>query len=156
MNEAEIPIRKAGLDDAQEIGRLLHDFNTEFSDPTPGPAAIAERARKLLAEEEMVVLLPAEAPVGLALLRFRPSLWNESLDAYLEELYIEPPRRGEGIGRALMEAAMETARQEGAAYMALCTGETDTEARSLYASCGFTNREGGPDGPVMLFYERDL
>ena len=29
-------------------------------------------------------------------------------------------------------------------------------ARALYESAGFTNREGEPDGPVMLFYEREL
>jgi hypothetical protein len=40
--------------------------------------------------------------------------------------------------------------------MDLGTGETDTAARALYESCGFTNREGGPDNPIMLYYERDL
>jgi hypothetical protein len=38
----------------------------------------------------------------------------------------------------------------------VCTGETDAEARGLYESCGFSNREHGPGGPAMLFYERDL
>ena len=61
-----------------------------------------------------------------------------------------------GIGRALMEAAMETARQVGAARMELGTSETDTAAIGLYESSGFTNRERQPDGPRMLFYERDL
>jgi hypothetical protein len=32
----------------------------------------------------------------------------------------------------------------------------DTEALALYESEGFTNREGGPDGPRMLYYEREL
>lgn len=34
--------------------------------------------------------------------------------------------------------------------------EDNTAARALYESAGFTNREGRPDGPVMLFYERKL
>jgi ribosomal protein S18 acetylase RimI-like enzyme len=38
----------------------------------------------------------------------------------------------------------------------LGTAETDTAARGLYESAGFTNREREPDGPVMLFYEREL
>jgi hypothetical protein len=29
-------------------------------------------------------------------------------------------------------------------------------ARALYESAGFTNDEGGPGGPSMLYYERDL
>jgi hypothetical protein len=40
--------------------------------------------------------------------------------------------------------------------MELGTSEDDKAARALYESAGFTNREGNPDGPVMLFYEREL
>ena len=29
-------VRRGGVGDAGEVARLLHDFNTEFSDPTPG------------------------------------------------------------------------------------------------------------------------
>lgn len=50
----------------------------------------------------------------------------------------------------------QAAREAGAIRMDLGTGETDTAARALYESCGFTNREGGPDNPIMLYYERDL
>jgi hypothetical protein len=34
--------------------------------------------------------------------------------------------------------------------------EPDLAARRLYESLGFTNREGGADGPLMYVYERDL
>ena len=64
--------------------------------------------------------------------------------------------RGQGIGRALLETAIELSRQRGAAGIDLNTGETDTAARGLYESMVFTNREGGPDGPSMLFYEREI
>jgi ribosomal protein S18 acetylase RimI-like enzyme len=51
---------------------------------------------------------------------------------------------------------MEAARERGAAHIDVGTSEDDTAARALYESAGFTNREGGPDGPRMLHYERDL
>ena len=51
---------------------------------------------------------------------------------------------------------METAREAGATYIDLNTSEDDSAARSLYESLGFTNREGRPDGPEMLYYEREL
>jgi len=51
---------------------------------------------------------------------------------------------------------MTVAREAGAGGIDLNTGETDTAARALYESAGFTNLEGGPDGPPMLFYEREL
>ena len=149
-------VRLAGSGDAAEIGRLLHDFNTEFDDYTPGPEAVAERIGELLESGDVTVLLGGDGPDGLALLRFRPSLWSETLDCYLEELYVVPGRRGQGLGQALMEAAMDHARERGAGYMDLGTAETDTAARALYEKLGFDNHEGKPDGPVNYFYERQL
>jgi ribosomal protein S18 acetylase RimI-like enzyme len=149
-------VRRAGVEDAEAVGRLLHDFNTEYDDYTPGPEAMGKRIGELLESGDVTVLLAGNGPDGLALLRFRPSLWSESLDCYLEELYVVPDRRGRGLGRALMEAAMETARAEGAGYMDLGTAETDTAARALYEKLGFSRTEGKPDGPVNYFYEREL
>jgi ribosomal protein S18 acetylase RimI-like enzyme len=149
-------VRRAEVADAGDVGRLLHDFNTEYDDHTPGPEAVGKRIRELLASGDVTVLIGGEGPDGLAVLRFRPSLWSETLDCYLEELYVVPDRRGQGLGQALMEAAIGTAREEGAAHMDLGTAEADTAARGLYEKLGFTNREGRPDGPLMLFYEREL
>jgi ribosomal protein S18 acetylase RimI-like enzyme len=149
-------VRQADNADAPVIGRLLHDFNTEFEEVAPPPAALAERVGRLMAEEGLTVLLAGQGPDGLAVLRFRPSLWTEGLECYLAELYVVPSGRGHGLGRALMEAAMELARARGADMMYLGTGEDDVAARALYESLGFTNREGKPDGPVNYFYEREL
>jgi ribosomal protein S18 acetylase RimI-like enzyme len=151
-----IPIRLAGAADAPAFGRLLRAFNAEFDEPTPDAEVIAERAAPLIESGEVVVLLAGEGPDGFAELRFRPSLYTGRLDAYLEELYVVPGRRGEGIGRALLEAAMDEARARGAAHIDLGTSEDDVAARGLYESAGFTSREGVPEGPRMLYYERDL
>ena len=151
-----IVVREAGLEDCDALGQLLHDFNREYDDPTPGPAALAERLRELLSTGDTVVLLGGAGPDGLAVLRFRRSIWTPGLECYLAELYVVPPRRGHGLGRALMEAAMDLARRRGADYMDLGTGEDDVAARALYESLGFSNREGRPDGPVNYYYEREL
>ncbi|MGN6274560.1 MAG: GNAT family N-acetyltransferase [Solirubrobacterales bacterium] len=156
MEIPQIPVRQATAEDAAAIARLLHDFNTEFSEPTPGAEALTEHARRLLEDGEMAVLLAGEGPDGLSLLRFRLSVWTGEPEAHLQELYVVPDLRGRGIGRALMEATIEFARAAGATNLDLNTGETDTAARALYESMGFTNREGGPGGPSMLFYEREL
>jgi GNAT superfamily N-acetyltransferase len=148
--------RRAQTSDAEAIGRLLHDFNTEYGDFTPGPEALGHRLRVLLARGDVTVVLAGDPPTGLALLRFRPALWTETLDCYLEELYVVPDERGRGVGRALMETAMEVAREEGAAHMELGTGEDDVAARALYEKLGFDNTEGKPDGPLNYFYEREL
>jgi ribosomal protein S18 acetylase RimI-like enzyme len=148
-------VRRAGPDDVEAIGRLLYDFNTEYEEPTPPPEALAERFRELLAGDT-VVLLAGSGPDGIAVMRFRPAIWTTELECYLAELYVVPGRRGQGLGRALMNAAMDTARAEGATYMDLGTSEDDVAARNLYESLGFSNREGKPDGPVNYYYEREL
>jgi ribosomal protein S18 acetylase RimI-like enzyme len=152
----EPEVRRAGTADSEVIGRLLHDFNTEFDEITPGPEAIADRVRELLAGDDFVVLLAGAGPHGLAVLRFRPSIWTEGLECYLAELYVQPEHRGHGLGRALMTATLETARAEGADYIEVGTSEDDVAARALYEKFGFINRERGPDGPVMYVYEREL
>ena len=149
-------VRRAEPADAEAIGRLLHDFNTEYEQETPAPDKIAERLRPLLAEGETVVLLAGDGPDGLALMRFRPSIWIERRECYLGELYVVPDKRGRGIGRALMDEVFAVARAAGAGHIELNTSHDDVAARALYESLGFTNREGKPDGPVMYYYEREL
>jgi ribosomal protein S18 acetylase RimI-like enzyme len=154
----DIPVRRATPSDAEPVAQLLHDFQLEFDEPSPGTQLLAERYEKLIRNREMTVLLVGDGPDGFAQLRYRPWVYSagKNAHAYLEELYVVPDRRGNGLGRALLEEAIEAARAEGATHMELGTSESDTAARGLYESAGFTNREGSPDGPVMLFYEREL
>lgn len=149
---AEAEVRTATSEDAAIVARLLRDFNSEYGWPMPPVEELAPRLGELIEAGEALVLLVGDA-LGIAVLRLRESLWSRSLVAYLEELYVVPGRRGEGLGRALMEASMEAARAAGAETIELGTSTADVAARGLYESCGFTNLE---DGATMLFYERDL
>ena len=151
-----IHVRRAQVADADDIGRLLHDFNNEYEEVTPGPSVIARRLRPLMESGDTAALLVGDGPDGLAVMRFRPSIWTEGLECYLAELYVVPPLRGQGRGRALMEAAMAFAKERGADYMELNTSEDDVAARALYESLGFSSSEGKPGGPVNYYYERML
>lgn len=137
-------------------GQLLHDFNHEFGEPTPDPQVLADRLRQLVQGGDTVVLLAGDGPDGVAVLRFRAAIWSDGLECYLAELYVVRSRRGQGLGRALTEAAMQEARDRGADTMDIGVDEPDVAARNLYESLGFTNRTGGADGPLMYVYERDL
>lgn len=151
-----LAVRRADAADAEAVGQLLHDFNREFDEPTPTPAQLANRVRHLLDIGDTMILLAEPGPAGLAVLRFRASIWSEGLECYLAELYVVPIRRSHGIGRALLESALQYAKDHGADYMDLGTSDDDVAARALYESLGFSNREGRPDGPITYFYEREL
>jgi ribosomal protein S18 acetylase RimI-like enzyme len=124
-------VRRAGESDARDAARLLHDFNTEFDDFTPGVEALTERLRELIGAGEATVLLAGEGPDGIAVVRFRPALWTPRPEAYLEELYVAPERRGHGLGRALLNTVLEVSRAEGAGDILLGTSVDDTAARAL-------------------------
>lgn len=143
------------MEDAAAIARLLHDFNSEYEIETPPVADLARHATRMLRGGEMTVLLAGAGPDGLALLRFRSSVWTEQQEACLQELYVVPKLRGQGIGQALMDAVLETCRERDAAWVELNTGETDVAARGLYRKFGFTNEEG-PEGASMLYYELEI
>ena len=99
------------------------------------------------------MLLIGEGPDGLAVLRYRPSLWTPGRECYLAELYVTPPQRGHGLGRALMERAIELAKERGADGMDLNTSVDDEAARGSVREPGLHQPRGPPDGPSMLFYE---
>ena len=149
-------VRIATADDADAVAGMLDAFNREFDEPTPGIRFLTGRVRELIAAGDITVLLAGEEPHGLAVMYTRPSLWEPAPDAYLAELYVAPEHRGRGSGRALLDSTMDAARRGGATHIELITAVTDTAARGLYESAGFTNRDKGGAGDQLLYYEREL
>lgn len=143
--------------DAGEVAELLDRFQVEFDEYTPGAAVLAPRIREHLASGLSVFVLAGPPHGGMAQLRFREYLLTGTPVCYLEELYVVPHRRGQGHGRMLMQTSLDIARERGATAMELGTAASDTAARGLYESLGFTNLEkpGRPE-TRMLYYELDL
>jgi GNAT superfamily N-acetyltransferase len=54
----------------------------------------------------------------------------------MNDLYVDPARRGEGVGRALIEASAEVARKRGAHHLEWVTAPDNTTAQRLYDSTG--------------------
>lgn len=57
--------------------------------------------------------------------------------AHLEQLAVHPDSAGQGIGRSLVEAALDVARSRGYESMTLCTFADVPFNGPFYASCGF-------------------
>ena len=139
--------------------QLLHDFNTEYDQPSPPPDQLEVRLGELIQSGHVTVLL-ARAPgtdeaVGVAVMRVQPSLWSQAQEVYLAELYVKASLRGMGYGRELMAEALRVAGERGADYMFLVTSEDDRLAQRLYEAAGFRRTEG-EGGPLMLAYELEL
>lgn len=69
---------------------------------------------------------------GFAIHLHHPSTWVPSEDCYLEDLFIAPQARGQGLGRALIDDLITLARARGWSRLYWHTDEDNTRARALY------------------------
>ena len=69
--------------------------------------------------------------VGIAHYIFHASTWAPAV-CYLQDLFVAPHARGQGVARALIEAVAEAARERGARRYYWHTLEHNTVARALY------------------------
>ena len=54
----------------------------------------------------------------------------------MNDLYVDPEVRGEGVGRALIEASADVARERGAHHLEWMTAPHNKTAQRLYDSTG--------------------
>ncbi len=151
-------VRTAVQGDATMVGALLHAFNTEFESATPTAQLLGERFHRLLALPDVVVVLAedeAGGATGFALLTLRPTPYHDGPLAQLEELYVRPGLRDQGIGTALLTASIDRVRSRGAEEMHITVDEIDVDTRRFYERHGFVNIEPGTDFR-MLCYLREF
>jgi GNAT superfamily N-acetyltransferase len=141
--------------DAHALAGLLHNFNVEFGDPSPGPEVLAGRLGHLLETESTLALLTWDPPVGFALLTLRPNVWYDSPAALLDELYVVPTLRGRGIGSTLIESCCALVRSRGVELMEINVDGQDRDARRFYERHGFSCVRGDHLDPE-LYYSREF
>ncbi|HEY3673345.1 MAG TPA: GNAT family N-acetyltransferase [Acidimicrobiia bacterium] len=131
--------RLAAVDDAGVLAQLLHDFNTEFDTPTPGVAVLTASLRALLGAEATFAFLVGAPAVGMGLATLRPNVWYDGPVALLDELYVVPDRRGQGIGTALIELLMTECRARDVRLIEINVDESDVDAGRFYRRHGFSD-----------------
>ena len=143
-------IRLATPDDAADVARLMIGFRDWQGRDEPSDASIEESVGRLLADPNTEYLLAGDPPAGVLQLRFRHSVWTGTDDAHLEDLFVDGSARGSGLGRALVNAAIERARERGCARIELDANERNDPAVALYESVGFSSWSDPPAGHNRL------
>ena len=69
---------------------------------------------------------------GIVHFHVHASTWSRTGYCYLEDLFVDPAGRGQGIGRALIEAVYRAADKQGAERVYWQTETTNTQAQALY------------------------
>ena len=148
-------VRVAGARDAAVVAQLLDDFNREYDTPTPGVAVLTGRLERLLAGSEVFAVLGGDPPYGVGLVTLRPNVWYDGPVGLLDELYVVPTRRGQGLGTALLRAAERVVRERGGEVLEINVDGDDVDARRFYERHGYRNSEPGQE-EQLLYYFREL
>ena len=131
----------AAESELDHVARLLAEFRDWFGNASPAEAEMRESvARIQSADGEFLLGAVGEGePVGVCQVRFRWSVWTSAEDAWLEDVFVRDSARGTGLGRALVEAAIDRARTRGCRRIELDVDEANAPALALYRSLGFAD-----------------
>lgn len=77
-----------------------------------------------------------------------PDTWDIRPRCYLQDLFVAPSARGEGVGQGLISAVLDHGRRSGWSEVYWHTAEDNLTARRLYDRV-----TGGPSG--FIVYEKD-
>ena len=127
-----VTIRDACPADSEAIARLLG----ELGYPTTMEAVTSRLERLGIVGDRIVVADGGEEVVGLAHLQVTPTIEHDRPAAKIGALIVSEAHRGEGIGRALVEALDAEARARGCALLFLTTSARRTEAHEFYKRVG--------------------
>jgi GNAT superfamily N-acetyltransferase len=123
----------------EEIERVLGMYEWLFAPPgSLPPSWDPEHAREALAEtilDERSAVLVAEHRgelLGFATAYLELNSVRFGLRCWLEDLAVSPEHRSQGIGKALLDAAKEWARERGATHLELDSGEARKNAHRFY------------------------
>lgn len=100
--------------------------------------------RRFLAPSEDGLLLGARSQgrlVGYACLYWHFSSTRATETVLMNDLYVDESARGRGVGRALIEATAEVARERGAPSIEWSTAPDNHTAQRLYDSTGAERSE---------------
>jgi ribosomal protein S18 acetylase RimI-like enzyme len=125
-------IRKATADDVARIGAIAHAAYVKYvsrigREPSPMRADFAGE----IAADHVVVIETAGFVDGYMI------AWPESDAYFIDNIAVDPARQGEGLGRQLIDQAVEEGKRLRLPALRLYTNVVMTENLLMYAHLGF-------------------
>jgi ribosomal protein S18 acetylase RimI-like enzyme len=145
MTDATATLERAGLADVSTLVDLMTEFYAESAYELD--RRWASRSFELLLRDASKgvawIARESEEPAGHAVLTLRHSMEFGGLCGVIDDLFVRPRFRRQGIGTALMSAVLETCR---ALYLIAVQVEVDPKnaaAVGLYRAFGLTDHGAG-------------
>lgn len=120
--------------------RALWTAYLDFYETSVPEAVYATTLGRLCApdhpDQNGLLALRGETPVGLVHYIYHAHNWRIEKVCYLQDLYTDPSVRGQGAGRALIEAVYDRADADGCPSVYWLTQDFNAPARRLYDRIG--------------------
>ena len=139
--------RRATAADAPLIHQLLCEMAAEEAMQIQGSAALLRQHGFGPSPRFTVVLAEDPDPLGLLIYFPEYSTWRGSLGLYVQDLFLRPPARGRGLGRAILAAAVKDADWT-PAFVTLMVSRKNANGRAFYDALGFAQRDS--TDPLIL------
>ena len=146
-----LTVRVASRSDLDDL-TILFDQYRQFYQCTPDLPAARNWLEKNMDQERSTVFVADIRGTLLGFTQLYPALCSVDLVKYfvLYDLFVDPSERRSGVARALMNAASEWAKAQGAARLDLETARDNAPGQALYKDLGYELDE------VFLKFSLDL
>lgn len=134
-------IIRAGLDQLPQVVALFDAYRQFYRQPA-NLAGAREFLRARIEKEESVIFLAVsetDAMQGVGFVQLYPSFSSVSMKRLwvLNDLFVHPDARKQGVGELLLERARHLAVETQAAGLMLETETSNTAAQALYEKLGW-------------------
>jgi len=163
IDDRRITVVEADLSRADHQDATAGLLDAYSSDPMGAGRPLSEAARAnlipgLRKHPTTMVFLAYRGvePVGLAICFLGFSTFAARPLVNIHDFFVAPAMRGTGIGRLLMRAIEERARQLGCCKLTLEVQENNHHARGVYAAVGFSPAVHMAEAGGALFLSKPL
>ena len=145
------------MSDLESVAFIVIQFRNHLNLNTPGETEIRQGIIRLIGDNKsdfLVAINNNSDFIAYALLRYRYSMWFNGYDSTIEDLYVIPEERGKGIGKDMLNYAIDQATSRKCKAMCLNTNENNTISNRLYESQGFITRSKQWNNGCQLFFRK--
>ena len=131
-------VRRAQVADAELIAPLFDAYRQFYRQSADLPLALAFLRERLTLNESVIFVAQDQQGQGIGFTQLYPSFSSSSARriCILNDLFVTPSARGNGVARQLLDTARNHAVATGAKRLALSTAR-DNPAQKLYESVGY-------------------
>lgn len=135
-------VQQAVLSDLEDVAELFDGYRQFYGQPSDIRAA-RNFLLALANHGESVIFLAKEGERSIGFAQLFPAFSSVSLARtfILNDLYVCPEGRRQGVAKRLLQAAEEFAKEVGAVRLTLSTATTNEQAQALYTVAGWKQDE---------------